>query len=33
MKIRAAILNAIGAKAPFGVSTPLAIEEVELRST
>src|SRR5436309_6544634 len=30
MKIRAAILNAIGAKAPFGVSTPLAIEEVEL---
>src|SRR5437870_3667791 len=30
MKTRAAILNAIGAKAPFGVSTPLAIEEVEL---
>src|SRR6202521_2263461 len=32
MKIRAAVLNAIGAKAPFAVSKPLAIEEVELAS-
>ena len=30
MKIRAAVLNAIGAKAPFAVSKPLVIEEVEL---
>ena len=30
MKIRAAVLNAIGAKAPFTVSKPLVIEEVEL---
>ena len=30
MKIRAAVLNAIGAKAPFAVSKPLTIEEVEL---
>ena len=32
MKIRAAILNAIGAKAPFVDSKPLTIEEVELAS-
>jgi alcohol dehydrogenase len=30
LKIRAAVLNAIGAKAPFAVSKPLVIEEVEL---
>jgi alcohol dehydrogenase len=30
MKIRAAVLNAIGAKAPYAESKPLAIEEVEL---
>jgi len=32
MKIRAAVLNAIGAKAPFVDSKPLTIEEVELAS-
>src|ERR1700730_6850783 len=32
MKIRAAVLNAIGPKAPFAVPKPLAIEEVELAS-
>lgn len=31
MKIRAAILNAIGAKAPYAESKPLTIEEVELQ--
>ena len=30
MKIRAAVLNAIGAKAPYAESKPLTIEEVEL---
>src|SRR6185295_19093011 len=30
MKIRAAVLNAIGAKAPYATSQPLAIEELEL---
>jgi len=30
MKIRAAVLNAIGAKAPFAETKPLSIEEVEL---
>ena len=30
MKIRAAVLNAIGAKAPYVTSQPLAIEELEL---
>ena len=30
MKIRAAVLNAIGAKAPYATSKPLAIEELEL---
>ena len=30
MRIRAAVLNAIGAPAPYAVSQPLAIEEVEL---
>jgi len=32
MKIRAAVLNAIGAKAPYVDSKPLTIEEVELAS-
>ena len=31
MKIRAAVLNAIGAKAPYAESKPLTIEEVELQ--
>src|SRR4249919_1822427 len=31
MKIRAALLNAIGAKAPYAESKPLTIEEVELQ--
>jgi len=31
MKIRAAVLNAMGAKAPFAESKPLTIEEIELR--
>src|SRR6187397_2696211 len=30
MKIRAAVLNAIGAKAPYAESKPLIIEELEL---
>src|SRR5258708_9542202 len=30
MKIRAAVLNAIGAKAPFAETNPLVIEELEL---
>ena len=30
MKIRAAVLNAIGAKAPYVTSKPLTIEELEL---
>ena len=30
MKIRAAVLNAMGAKAPYADSKPLTIEEVEL---
>ena len=30
MKIKAAVLNAIGAKAPYAESKPLTIEEVEL---
>jgi alcohol dehydrogenase len=32
MKVRAAVLNAMGAKPPFSQSKPLAIEELELRS-
>lgn len=32
MKIRAAVLNAIGAKAPYATSKPLAIEELELEA-
>ena len=31
MKIRAAVLNAMGAQAPFAQSQPLTIEELELR--
>ena len=30
MKIKAAVLNAIGAKAPYAESKPLTVEEVEL---
>src|SRR5438270_11662162 len=32
MKIRAAVLNAMGASAPYAKSRPLTIEEVELRA-
>ena len=32
MKIRAAVLNAMGAQAPFAKSQPLTIEELELRA-
>ena len=32
MKIRAAVLNAMGATAPFAKSKPLTIEEIELKS-
>src|SRR5258707_13375943 len=31
MKVRAAVLNAMGAATPYATSKPLAIEEVELR--
>ncbi len=32
MKIRAAVLNAMGATAPFAKSKPLTIQEIELKS-
>ena len=31
MKVRAAVLNAMGAVEPYATSKPLAIEELELR--